>query len=96
MDKEQLNDLDVRNILYVTKYFKRKRRSNCAITEEHSRKLKRIAVSHLNNWKENGIPKEMYEELHKSSPHIVLRNGLVASKSKKNFSQYNHRVYEGF
>lgn len=94
LQPHSLSDDNVLNILIVTKHYKRKRKPNARITEEHSRKLKRIAVSYITEWMKEGMQKDMFEELNELSPSVISAQNLFLMPSvptclKNNFTEGN-------
>lgn len=81
LERHSLSDVDVLKILIVAKHYKRKRKPNVHITEEYSRKLKRIAVSYITEWKKEGMPKEMFEELTELSPGVISAQNIFPMPS---------------
>lgn len=58
-------------------HFKRKFELKRTASLDYSRSLRAKATKHLFNWKQNGVPTEVYSFLHRLSPGIIIRFALT-------------------
>ena len=55
--------------------------------EEYSRKFRKIAVSCVLDWKQNGMKRDVFDELQLSSPNVILVYCLVPSETSDTISK---------